>query len=98
MVMRAKELEMTTVLKGTKVDGIYTQDPAKNPYAQFILEINYEDYLALDLKVVDFSAVSMARQYEMKIKVFNFFKEGNFRKVIENHVGSVIQSSKRQAA
>ncbi len=97
MVMLAKELEMTMVLKGTKVNGIYTEDPTtddlttSNPNAKFISKINHDDYLELDLKVVDFSAVAFAREKGIRINVFSFFKEDNFRRILSGEdIGSVI--------
>lgn len=93
MVMRAKELELPTVLKGTKVDGIYTEDPNKTVDAKFIPKISHDDYLALDLKIVDFAAVGFARQNKIDIRVFNFFKEGNLRQaLLGEDVGSIIQA------
>ena len=95
MVMRAKELEMASVLKGTKVDGIFEEDPKRNPDAKFIPKISYEDYLRRDLKVINFNAVGEARQHGMRIKVFNFFKEGNLRRVLADgdDIGSVIEAA-----
>lgn len=92
MVMRAKELGMTIVLKGTKVDGVYSEDPDKNPDAHFIPSIDYDDYLLLNLKIVNLSAISVAREHNMKIRVFNFFKTGNLGRVLAGeNIGSLIQ-------
>lgn len=96
MVLRAKELEANEVLKGTKVDGIYTANPAIDENAQFIPSIHYDDYLSLEMstanmKIVDFEAVGIARRNRIPIRVFNFFKEGNFRRVLLGEdIGSVI--------
>lgn len=91
MVKRAKELGLSIVLKGTKVEGIYTKDPNDNPDATFVPKISHDDYLALDLKVVDFSAVGFARQHRIPIRVFNFFKEGNLcRALLGEDIGSII--------
>ena len=98
MVMLAQELEMMTVLKGTKVDGIYTEDPNKNKDARFIPKISHDDYLALNLKIVDFSAVGFARQNDININVFNFFKEGNLKRVLAGEkIGSIICPATRAA-
>jgi len=91
MVMRAKELGIPVVLKGTKVDGIYTENPTNNSSAVFIPQISHDDYLALDLKIVDFEAVGFARRHKMAIRVFNFFGEGNLKRVlVGKNIGSVI--------
>ena len=92
MVMRAKELEIQTVLKGTKVDGIYTENPINNLNAVFIPQISHDDYLALNLKIINFEAVGFAREHHIPIRVFNFFKEGNLRQVLVcKNIGSVIR-------
>ena len=92
MVMRAKELEIQTVLKGTKVDGIYTENPINNLKAMFIPQISHDDYLALNLKIINFEAVGFAREHHIPIRVFNFFKEGNLRQVlVGKNIGSVIR-------
>jgi len=92
MVMRAKELEIQTVLKGTKVDGIYTENPINNLNAVFIPQISHDDYLALNLKIINFEAVGFAREHHIPIRVFNFFKEGNLRQVlVGKNIGSVIR-------
>ena len=91
MVTKAKELGLPVVLKGTKVDGIYTADPKKDKEAKFIPSINHNDYLSLDLGVIDFSAVSFARQNRIPIRVFNFFQQGNLRRaLLGEDIGSVI--------
>lgn len=95
MVLRAKELEMDYVLKGTKVDGIYNDDPVQHPEADLVPRISHDDYLtpalADKLKIVDFSAVAFACQKHMSIRVFNIFEEGNLRRVLAGEdIGSVI--------
>jgi len=93
MVMRAKELGIPVVLKGTKVDGIYTKDPESNPDAQFVPWMHYDDYLAMRLKIVDFGAIGFAREHQIPIRVFNFFKKENFRRVLSGeNIGSVISN------
>ena len=91
MVMRAKELGVPIVLKGTKVDGIYTENPINNSNAVFIPKISHDDYLALNLKIINFEAVGFAREHNMPIRVFNFFKASNFSRVLSGeNIGSVI--------
>lgn len=95
MVLRAKELGMDHVLKGTKVNGIYNDDPAQHPEANLVPRISHDDYLtpalSTRLKIVDFSAVAFASQKHMPIRVFNIFEKGNLRRVLaDENIGSVI--------
>jgi len=60
--LRASEIGADVILKGTKVDGVYTDDPTKNPNARKLKELSYTDFLVRDLKVLDASAVDIARQ------------------------------------
>jgi uridylate kinase len=81
-VLRAIELNCDIVLKGTKVDGIYTADPKKFKEAEFIKEISYSEALARQLNVMDMTAFSLARDYKMPIKVFNITESGNLKNAI----------------
>lgn len=91
MIMRAEELRIRNVFKGTKVDGIYDKDPNQHPDAQFIPEISYADYVSRRLKVVDPNAVNKAEEFSTKIRVFNCFCKGNLRRVLkEADIGSLI--------
>jgi uridylate kinase len=90
-VLRALELRANLVLKGTKVDGIFTSDPMKNPEAEFIPEIMFSEVLANRLNVMDMTAFSLARENSIPIKVFNITKKGNIKLAIQNkNVGSFI--------
>ena len=91
MMLRALQIDASLVLKGTKVDGIYEEDPVRNASAKFIPQITFNDYLQLDLKILDAPAVSQARDNNQPIQIFNFFVPGNLKKIIEGEsVGSVI--------
>jgi len=92
MVMRAKELAIPVVLKGTKVDGIYTENPTTNPGATLIPKISHDRYLALNLEIINFGAVGFAREHRIPIRVFNFFKKGNFKRILSGeNIGSIIR-------
>jgi len=91
MMLRALEIGAAVVLKGTKVDGIYEEDPEKNPDARFIERISPDDYLRRNLRILDAGAVSQARDERVPIHVFNFFVPGNLKRVIQGEkIGSVI--------
>jgi uridylate kinase len=91
VVLRALELKANLVLKGTKVDGIYTADPMRNKDASFIPEITFNEALSQRLNVMDMTAFSLARDNSIPIKVFNISKKGNIKQAIQSkHVGSFI--------
>jgi uridylate kinase len=92
-VLRAIELEADIVFKGTKVDGVYTSDPVKNKNAKFINDITFDEVLDKKLKVMDMTAFSLAREYNMPIKVFNIDKRDNLKEAIQsNKVGTFVHA------
>ena len=68
--LRAAEMKCDALLKGTQVDGVYSADPQKDPDAQFYTELSYMDVLSQDLKVMDASAITLARDNDIPILVF----------------------------
>jgi len=92
MVIRARQIHASFVLKGTKVEGIYDKDPKNCPDAVFVPQISYSEYVEKQLKIVNTPAVEQARKYQMKIRVFDLFKKGNLKRILtQNDIGSVIQ-------
>jgi uridylate kinase len=81
-VLRALEIGADAILKATKVDGIYTADPAMDETAQFLERITYDEVLANNLKVMDASAISLSRDNRLPIVVFNLRQRGNIQRVI----------------
>ena len=77
------EIEADVMLKGTRVDGIYTADPEKDPTATKFTDITYQEVLARNLKVMDLSAVVMCNDNHLPIYVFNMDVVGNLKKVME---------------
>ena len=91
-VLRALEIEADILFKGTKVDGVYDRDPVKYPDATLFNTISYADYIELNLKVMDLTAISLAKNNNLKIKVFNIKELGNISKaVFEDDFGSIIE-------
>ncbi|MFA5779294.1 MAG: UMP kinase [Elusimicrobiota bacterium] len=87
----AVESKAELILKATNVDGLYDDDPKKNPTAKFIKEISYDDVIKQNLKVMDTAAFSLCRQHKIEIIVFNFSKSGNILKAVSGkNVGSLI--------
>jgi uridylate kinase len=80
--LRASEMGCDVLLKGTKVDGVYSADPRKTPDAQRYDRLTYLEVLSRDLKVMDAAAVSLARENRIPILVFSIQQEGTFADVI----------------
>ena len=90
-VLRAVELNANLVLKGTKVDGVFSADPIKDKSATYFPEISFNDVLSKRLNVMDMTAFSLARDNTMPIKVFNITKKGNLKEaIIKKNVGTYI--------
>jgi uridylate kinase len=80
--LRAAEMGCDALLKGTQVDGVYSDDPKTNPSAERYETLTYHDVLAQDLKVMDASAISLARESAIPILVFSIHDDGAFAKVL----------------
>lgn len=81
-VLRAIEIEADVILKGTRVDGIYTADPEKDKSATKFEAITFEDVLKKGLKVMDSTAFTLSQENELPIIVFDMNKQGNLLKVV----------------
>ena len=89
--LRASELEVDLLVKATKVEGVYSDDPNKNPDAKLFEKLSYNDILTKNLRVIDHSAIALCRDNNIPIVVLNIFKEGNITKAICNEkVGTLI--------
>ena len=92
--LRAAELDADILIKATKVDGVYNDDPENNPDAELFEELSYDDVLKKNLKVIDHSAITLCRDNNIPIIVLNIFKKGNIAKAIcGEQVGTLIRSS-----
>jgi uridylate kinase len=92
---RALELEADCLLKATRVDGVFSDDPEKNPHAVLYSQLSYEDVLRQKLRVMDPEAIAKCMQYNLPILVFNFRKEGNIEQaVLGDRVGTLIRPAK----
>jgi len=80
--LRGIEIEADAVLKATKVDGVYSEDPVKNPEAVMLKQISYQEVLEKELKVMDLSAFTLARDHNIPIRVFNMNKPGCLKRVV----------------
>ena len=90
--LRALEIKADIMFKGTRVDGIYTADPEKDPTATKFTEITYDEVIQRGLKVMDITATAMARENGLPIYVFNMDVYGNLEKVINGEkIGTLVK-------
>jgi uridylate kinase len=88
---RALEINADALLKGTKVDGVYTADPEVDPSAERIATLSYNDFLTAGYRVMDATAVSLCMENKLPIMVFDLHDEGNIRRVVSGErIGTVI--------
>lgn len=91
--LRGIEIEADVMLKGTRVDGIYTADPEKDPTATKFHNITYQEVIQRGLKVMDITATAMCMQNDLPIYVFNMDILGNLKKVIEGEeIGTLVHN------
>lgn len=89
--LRAAEIGAGVILKATKVDGVYDSDPLKNPNATKFQELSYKDVLRLELKVMDSTAISLCKDTDIPIVVFDLSQPGNIEKVVRGHaIGTLV--------
>ena len=92
--LRAMELEVDILLKATRVDGVYDEDPEKNPNAVMYPFLDYNTVLEKGLRVMDSTAISHCMEHDMPLMVFNFKKDGNIQNaVMGEKVGTVISKT-----
>jgi uridylate kinase len=89
--LRASELNTDILIKATKVEGVYAEDPKKNPDAELFGELSYADVLGKNLRIMDHSAISLCRDNKIPIVVLNIFKQGNItRALCGEKIGTLI--------
>jgi uridylate kinase len=89
--LRAAEIDAEVILKATKVDGVYSSDPMKDPKAKKFKTISYLDVLKKGLKVMDSTAISLCMDNQMPIIVFSLLKKNNIKKILEGKkVGTIV--------
>lgn len=89
--LRASEIGADLLIKATKVDGIYTEDPVKNPKAQRYDRLTYQEALSRSLKVMDGAAFALCMENRIPIVVLNFFEKGSLeRAVFGEHIGTLV--------
>ena len=89
--LRALEIGADVLLKGTRVNGVYTDDPEKNSKARMFHKISYSDILRKKLRVMDLTAFTMCHENKMPVIIFNMNQKDNFKKVVlGENVGTLI--------
>jgi len=93
-VLRAIEINADVVMKATNVDGVYNKDPKKFSEAKFLNELSYEQALEDDIKVMDDTAIALAKDNDLPIRVFKLLEKGNFEKVLAgiDGIGSTVKN------
>jgi len=91
-VLRALEIEASIILKATNVDGIYTADPRKDPKAEFLPEVGYQDAIVRGLGVMDANAFALCKDNGLPIQVFNINQPGAIARILSGErVGTVVR-------
>ena len=89
--LRAIEIKADVIIKGTKVDGVYDSDPEKNKDASMFDTLTYNDVLEKNLRVMDMTAVTLCKENDLPIQVFNMNGKGNLAKVVSGEkIGTII--------
>jgi len=92
--LRAVEIEADVLLKGTRVDGVYSADPEKDKTAKKFERIGFDDVYRLELKVMDLTAFTLCKENNLPIIVFNMNIKGNLKKIILNeNVGTIVSNN-----
>lgn len=84
-VLRAAEMECDSVFKGTQVDGVYSDDPKKNPQAKRFDSLTHSQALSYDLRIMDTAAIALARDNQIPIIVFSIHEAGAFLDILKGH-------------
>ena len=91
--LRAIEIGADVILKATRVDGVYSEDPLLNPHAVRYERLTYDQVIRDNLRVMDTAAIAMCKEADLPILVFNFKREGNIERAIAGHtIGTMVTS------
>jgi len=91
--LRAVEINAEVLLKGTKVDGVYSADPMKDPTATFFEKVSFDTVIEKNLQVMDMTAFTMCRENNLPIIVFNILVDGNLQRIVDaQKVGTLVSA------
>ena len=85
--LRAVEIEADAIVKATKVDGVYDKDPKKYPDAKMLESVSYDEALRDHIKVMDDTAIALAKENKLPILICNMFKSGNLLEILQHNRG-----------
>jgi uridylate kinase len=89
--LRACQIDADMIVKATKVDGVYTADPFKDPQAKLIKKITYQEIVSKDLKIIDHAAMTLCRESNIPVRVLNMFKGDDIIRAIQGEdIGTII--------
>lgn len=89
--LRAIEIKADVIIKGTRVDGVYDSDPEKNHKAKMFRTLTYNDVLNKNLRIMDLTAITLCRENNLPVMVFNMDKKDNLKKIVTGHnIGTLI--------
>ncbi len=89
--LRANEIDAEIVLKGTRVDGVYDSDPEKDTNAKFFSEVSYSEVIEKNLRVMDHTAITLCKENNLPIIVFNINRKGNLKKIVTGErIGTLV--------
>jgi uridylate kinase len=92
--LRGMEMNVDVVLKATKVDGVYSEDPLKNPAAMRYARLSFDEAIAKNLKIMDATALTLCRDQRLPVKVFSILKAGALRRVaLGEDEGTLVEAS-----
>lgn len=94
--LRSMELGADILMKATRVDGVYSEDPEKNPHAVLYSELDYQFVIENNLRVMDSTAISHCMEHKMPLMVFNFRKDGNIVKAVTGQKVGTLVSAKSE--
>lgn len=93
--LRALELKAEVLLKATRVNGVYSDDPEKNPHAVFYETLDYDTVQRQNLRFMDSSAIAHCREHQLPILVFNYRKDGNIQRAVQGeNVGTLVNADR----
>lgn len=89
---KALELDANILMKATRVDGVFSDDPEKNPHAILYRDLTYQDCLDQELDVMDSTAIALCKKHQLPILVFNYQENGNIERAVQGEkIGTLIQ-------
>lgn len=94
---RALEMEADILMKATRVDGVYSDDPEKNPHAVLYRDLTFQQVRDQNLQVMDVTAISQCMEHDMPILVFNYRKDGNIERAVAGEKCGTLVASRRNA-